>query len=125
MNEELGKLIMDREIVEAFRQMDPRKAPSLDGMSGSFYKNHWNIVGQDTINFCKGVFNGRRSVADVNNMMLVLKPKVNVLEDMSYFRPISLCQVIYKIYSKVLANRIKLLLSNCISINQSAFSKAE
>ncbi|KAK9987792.1 hypothetical protein SO802_028031 [Lithocarpus litseifolius] len=121
MNEQLTKDFQKEEIIQAISQMHPTKAPSLDGMSAMFYQKYWNIIGEDVCNIILNTLNTNASLANLNKTNIVLIPKTNRPTRMSEFRPISLCNVLYKIISKVLANRLKLILNSIISENQSAF----
>ena len=49
MNENLNKPYTEEEIVNAFRDIGPRKAPGIDGFPSSFYRQHWDILGKDII----------------------------------------------------------------------------
>lgn len=48
-------------------------------------------------------------------------PKIDTPLTLAHFRAIRLCNVVYKIISKILVNRVKPLLGACVSQSQIAF----
>ena len=96
-------------------------APGPDGMNALFYQKIWHVVGKDVVTAVLDFLNDGILLPALNHTNIVLIPKVKNPEKMSDFRPISLCNVIYKIISNVLANRLKQVLPDIISPTKSAF----
>ena len=88
--------------------MGPAKAPRPDGMNALFYQKFWRIVGDDVTSVVLDFLNSSTMLPEINYTHIVLIPKIKSYERMSDYRLITLCNVIYKIISKVLANRLKL-----------------
>ena len=72
-------------------------------------------MGNDVVNAVLDFLNNGIMLPNLNHTNIVLIPKVKNPEKMSEFRPISLCNVIYKVIFKVLANRLKQVLPDIIS----------
>lgn len=121
MNMELIKDFSGEEILTAIKQMHPTKAPGLNGMSAIFFQKCWSIVGNDVTRMVLNVLNNNMSLAKLNKTNITLIPKSKLPTTMTEFRPIILSNVVYKIIAKVLTNRLKAILPNIISKNQSAF----
>jgi hypothetical protein len=109
------------EIHAALKSMPPQKAPGPDGYTADFYQFHWDTVGEEVCDAALHFFHSIKMDADINATNIVLIPKNCNPCSVTDFRPISLCNVLYKIISKVLANRLKVVLPHVISQSQSAF----
>lgn len=59
----------------------------------------------------------------INSTILALIPKKEEAKEMKDYQPISCCNVIYKIISKIIANRLKKILPSFNAPNQLAFVK--
>jgi hypothetical protein len=98
------------------------KTPGLDGLHAIFYKRFWGLSGDDKTNEILQAMNTRIILpGGWNDTTVVLIPKIDCPESITQYRPISLCNVIYKIISKMLAQRLKVILPVVISPMQSAF----
>lgn len=121
MNEQLNQPFSEDEIVAALNQMHPTKTPGPDGLPAVFFQKHWNAVSERVISTCMHILNDGGNIAPLNHTYIALIPKITKPKRVVDFRPISLCNVIYRIIAKAIANRLKQILHFVISQTQSAF----
>lgn len=109
-NVDLGVLegvFTDLEIKEAVFWIGPLNAPRPDGLQPIFFHSLWDIISRSVCDLVKEVYDHPEKISDLNETLVVLIPKVANPESLMQFRPIILCNVIYKIVSKIVATRLK------------------
>ena len=99
-NENLIRPINDEEIYNPVFQMDLHKAPGSDGFGASFYQDHWVVIKETLCVAIKDFFRTGKLLKAVNHTFITLIPKVANPVSTAHFRPISLCNTIYKIVAK-------------------------
>jgi len=120
-NELLLTDITTKEIRSALFAIGATRAPGPYGFTVSFYRQYWDIVGPEITKEVKKIFETGQMETPWNHTNLCLIPKIEHPKTMKDFRPISLCNVLYKIISKILVQRLKAVLSSVVSENQAAF----
>ena len=91
-------------------EMAPYKASGIDRMHAGFYQSMWNIVGRKLCNFVENFLGHDYLPQGTNDTIITLIPKVklcNVAKSLAQPRPISLCNVGYKVITKTMTNRMK------------------
>lgn len=121
MNAMLCAPFTEEEVSNALFQIGPLKAPGTDGFPARFYQRNWAALKSEITAVVLEFFVSGSMPEGVNDTAIVLIPKVPHPKELKDFRPISLCNVIYKLVSKCLVNRLRPCLSELISENQSAF----
>jgi hypothetical protein len=121
MNNTLLQPFTAEEVKSGLDAIGDLKAPGSDGMTSLFYKRFWEIVGEDVTKEVLGFLNGGILPRAWNETVIVLIPKTANPESLKDVSSISLCIVLYKIASKVLASQLKPPLDVVISPNQSSF----
>ncbi|XP_030478290.1 uncharacterized protein LOC115695360 [Cannabis sativa] len=120
-NAELLLPVLEEEVRKALFQMHLDKSPSPDGMTLGFFQKSWAIVKGDIIHMVSQFFHHGLFPSNLNKTILVLIPKKKLPMDMGDLTPIALCNVLYKIVSNVVANRLKNVMPTIIFDTQSAF----
>ncbi|KAL0455418.1 UNVERIFIED_CONTAM: hypothetical protein Slati_0881000 [Sesamum latifolium] len=97
------------------------KSPGPDGYSSGFFKVALPIVGDEVTRAVLDFFHNGKLLRQVNATLLVLIPKVQAPSHVSDFRPISCCNVLYKVITKIIAQRLSLILDYLVSPSQNDF----
>ena len=97
------------------------KAPSLDGLNVGFFHRFWLLVGDTVREEVKGIFSLGRILDYLNQTIITLIPKCQNPETFNHYRPINLCNTVYKIVTKIIVARLRPLLPGLVSPLQTAF----
>lgn len=119
----LGLPVSDSEIKNTLFSLAKGKAPGPDGFPVEFFKSCWDSVGPSVLQSVHDFFQNGLLLKEVNATILALVPKVPNATAVTDFRPIACCNTIYKVITKILANRIAGVLGDLINQSQNAFVK--
>ncbi|KAL9684714.1 hypothetical protein QQ045_022155 [Rhodiola kirilowii] len=117
----LVKDVLYNEIAETVKNLPSFKAAGPDGYNAIFCKAAWPYIEKDLLDSIRNFTLIGVMPPGISSTYLTLIPKVNNACCPMDFRPISCCNVIYKIISTLLANRLKPELKYLVNEVQSAF----
>ncbi|WOL20265.1 hypothetical protein Cni_G29069 [Canna indica] len=86
-------------------------------------QKYWEIIGNDIFEATSALLKNRRLLRSFNHTIMALIPKCKNIQEMAQILPISMCNFLYKIFSKLIVHRLQPIMDKIISPNQSAFIK--
>ena len=95
--------------LKAFKALGP------DGLHVGFFQRFWLIVGKSVVEEIRKIFAAMEILEELNRTHITLIPKIPGLETLNNYQPISLCNTVYKIFSKILVARLRPWLGKLIS----------
>lgn len=109
----------EEELRNVLFSFGPDKAPGPDGFAARFFKKCWDQ--NDLLRLVQSFFSTGEADPFINRTNRIFIPKKENAESITEYRPISLCNITFKLISKLLALRIKPFISSLISASQTAF----
>jgi hypothetical protein len=119
-NTDICKIPTTEDIKRVIFELQNLKAPGPDGLPPLFYKQYWPTVGHNVTKAIQNFFVEGKMLKEINNTLIVLILKIPNPTSVNHFRPISLCNVVYKVISRILETKLRPLLDKIISPCQSA-----
>ena len=120
-NEILSDIFTQKEIREVIFQKELNKAPGLDGFPAEFYQTFWEVIKPDLLALFNEFHQGSLPLHSLNFGVITLLPKKAEAIMIQQYRPICLLNVRFKIFTKILTNRIHLVAHKVIRSSQIAF----
>ena len=114
MNEELTKEIYEEEIKHILHTFQKGKIHGPDGFTVEFYLGFYEKLNNDILEVVKESQRSCKVLGSLNSTFLTIIPKNQKVQSFDDFRPISCCNMIYKIRAKFIALTIKPILSEII-----------
>eukprot|EP00253_Pinus_taeda_P006972 PITA_06972 len=119
--EELTIPVTKDEVESAMKNMGKDKSPSPDGWTIELFLHFFDLIGSEITEVVEESTLKGEIYRPFNSTFIALIPKKDEPDTFKDFRPISLCNCIYKIIAKVIASRLVPILSKNISMEQFGF----
>ena len=117
----MGREVSDEDVKVGLCSLKSFKALGPDDLHAGFYHHFWVEVGRSICEEVKAIFKDGLVSDHLNETLVTLIPKCKSPESLNNYKPISLCNSIYKIASKILVERIRPYLNKLVSPFQTAF----
>lgn len=114
-NEELFSPVLKEELLVVLKLFQRDKSPEPDRWPIEFFVDFFEIITNNLLKVLEEAYNSKKVPRPINSTFIALIPKCDRPESFDDFRAISLCNGVYKIVTKIIPIRIKLILMRVIS----------
>ena len=119
--DQVSREIYIQEVKDGLWSLKPFKVPRPDGLHIGFFQTYWNIVGSSVFEEVKEIFRSGTMPNHLNETLITLIPKFPGVNNLGSFRPISSCNTIYKVVTKMIVKRLRPYFLNLTFPLQTAF----
>ncbi|KAK1321937.1 hypothetical protein QJS10_CPA03g01597 [Acorus calamus] len=120
-NAKLSANVTLEEVRIAVFSLKSLSAPGPDGFPARFFQRFWPLIHQDLFHAIQHFFKNGHLLKQTSHSFIALVPKSATADTLDGYRPISLCNTLYKILTKIMASRLQEVLPHIVSLHQTAF----
>ena len=110
--DQVSREIYIQEVKDGLWSLKPFKALGPDRLHIGFFQAYWNIVGSSVFEEVKEIFRSGTMPNHLNETLITLILKFPRVDNLGSFRPISSCNTIYKVVTKMIVKRLRPYLLN-------------